>query len=67
MKRPEYVACIRNDEGSKDHQHTALCGRYIWMEFAFQGVEHAQLNKEQGGRLVTCPECEIAATQKVAA
>lgn len=53
--RPSYVCCIRK-EG-----RLSYCGRDTGFDFVFQSPEHARLNEEQGGRLVTCPECKKAA------
>lgn len=60
-KRPDYVKCVRRSAPSSGTPGKTLCGRNFWsFEWTFQDVEHALQNEEQGGRLVTCPECAAA-------
>jgi hypothetical protein len=50
--RPDYVTCIR-----KGNSTESLCGRSLFLEFAFVDREHARSNEAAGGRLVTCEDC----------
>lgn len=53
MTRPDYVRCIQL------HSRETYCSRKADMfEWMFVDPEHARLNEEQKGRLVTCPECK---------
>ncbi len=52
QRRPNFIRCIRDGE-----KKTSLCGRKLTFEFAFENPEHARLNEEAGGRLVTCEDC----------
>lgn len=68
MIRPEYIACIRKSSNRR-HETIPACGA---AEFAyFQSAEHATANRQNGGRLVACPDClralglpDVAATEE---
>lgn len=53
--RPEYVKCIAHDHAELKNE--SWCGRFVGMEFHFQGADHAAEHRRQQGRLVACPEC----------
>lgn len=55
QERQEWVTCIKAPDAAP---WTTICGREAFGEFIFVDAEHARLNKEQGGRLVTCSGCE---------
>lgn len=58
-ERPDYVHCVK-----RPNVKAGWCGREIsgggTRGFFFTDVEHALLNGEQGGRLLLCPDCEVA-------
>lgn len=57
--RPEYVTCIQHTMAHC--RHLTWCGREHWfMEFMFQGADHAAKNALNEGRLMICPECSAA-------
>lgn len=56
--RPEYVKCIAHDHASLKNE--SWCGRFVGMEFHFQGADHAAESGRQNGRLVACTECVAA-------
>lgn len=57
--RPEYVRCIQHMIA--DRRQLTWCGREHWfVEFMFQGIDHAANNALNEGRLLICPECSVA-------
>lgn len=60
MGRPEYVKCINRTMQASLAR--SWCGRSLFGEFAFQGIDHAAENNLQRGRLLPCPECVEAVT-----
>lgn len=62
MDRPEHVTCIRKmDEHGRGR--VSLCGRSVPLEFMYQGVDHAFLDSERGGRLTVCGPCALVVVQ----
>jgi|SRR6185369_7511035 len=56
--RPEYVKCVSLDQQGGSASVCGLPPRFwAWM---FTSWEHADGNKAQEGRLLTCPDCEAA-------
>jgi hypothetical protein len=55
MKRPEWVACIKD---ARVHSNSSYCGKHLaTLGFVFQDSDHAVLNGINGSRLVACKEC----------
>lgn len=58
-ERPDYVHCVKMPNAK-----VGWCGREIsgggTRGFFFTDIEHALLNGEQGGRLLLCPDCDVA-------
>ena len=56
---PDYVKCINRT--MQANLARSWCGRSLFGEFAFQGLDHAAENNLQHGRLLPCPDCIDAA------
>lgn len=54
--RPDHVRCVLKP---RSPEHLAWCGASA-VGFFFVDVDHALANGEQGGRLLMCPDCEVA-------
>lgn len=58
-ERPDYIHCVKRPDVK-----AGWCGREIsgggTRGFFFTDIEHALLNGEQGGRLLLCPDCDVA-------
>lgn len=57
-ERPEWVECIARP----DRRNEGWCGSQV-NGFAFVSLDHAAMNRVQGGRLVACRECVAAAVK----
>ena len=58
MSRPDYVTCI--NRAKQANMARSWCGRSLFGEFSFQGIDHAAENNLQRGRLLPCAECVAA-------
>lgn len=59
-ERPEFVKCIGTEMPGPN---MSWCGKYVGMDWHFQGANHAALAVKAGDRMMPCPECVDAAVK----